>query len=615
MPLLTLIVPVYNAERYLRRCLDSVAAQTFSDMEILLLDDGSTDGSLGICREYEAQDSRFRVVEKKNTGVADTRNLGMRLARGKYLQFMDSDDWITPDAAESLVAAAQERECDLVVADFYRVNGEHYVEKRHIRRTDVMSREEFAMEMADDPADFYYGVMWNKLYRKSIVEEFGLICNPELNWCEDFLFNLSYIRYGERFLALQKPIYYYMKRKGSLVATESISMDGVKLKFALLECYKSLYQSMGLYEEHKLKINSYILAIAKDGGVGRMNPRKQKLDPEDVILEADKSRYQHVEHTFEPVYDRNSKILILGTFPSVKSREQSFYYGHPQNRFWKVLGTLTGEELPQTVEEKKAMLLKHGIAVWDVIQSCDIIGSSDSSIRNVVPAKLGRILESSPIEKIFANGDKAYRLYKKYCQKETGRPIVKLPSTSPANAIFTLERLTDSWKEQIYGKEDKKMAFERAKEYLKQFGLDSHVMEFKDSSATVELAAKAVGCEPARIAKTLSFQIGEDGIILVVVAGDARIDNGKYKARFHTKAKMIPAEEVEERVGHSVGGVCPFGVKEGVKVYLDESLKRFDSVYPACGSSNSAVDLTLPELEQASGYEEWVDVCKLERKG
>lgn len=153
------------------------------------------------------------------------------------------------------------------------------------------------------------------------------------------------------------------------------------------------------------------------------------------------------------------------------------------------------------------------------------------------------------------------------------------------------------------------MAFERAKEHLKQFGLENRVMVFDTSSATVELAAEAVGCEPARIAKTLSFQ-AEDACILIVAAGDARIDNKKYKAQFHTKAKMISFDEVEALTGHAVGGVCPFGVKEGVKVYLDESLKRFEVVYPACGSSNSAVKLTLPELERASGCEAWIDVRK-----
>lgn len=452
--LVTLIIPVYNADRYLRRCLDSVIKQNFVKMEVLLLNDGSQDESLKICREYEERDLRIRVIDKENTGVSDTRNLGMRLAKGKYLQFMDSDDWLADDAVESMVTAAERAGCDFLIADFYRVNKDRYVEKKHIRRTEVMSREEYAMEMAKEPADYYYGVMWNKLYRREIIERHGLSCSTSMNWCEDFLFNLEYIRYADRFLALPKPVYYYMKRKGSLVSTEAVSVDAVRVKLELLEQYKALYQSMGLYEEHKLKINSYIVSIARDGGAGRMNPRRQKLKPEDVIPEEEKSRYQHVEHTFDPVYNQESEILILGTFPSVKSREQNFYYGHPQNRFWKVLARLTDEKVPETKEEKKALLLKHHIAVWDVVASCDIIGSSDSSIKNVVAADIPAVLRDSRITKIFANGDKAYRLYRKYCEEKTGKEAVKLPSSSPANAIFTLDRLTDTWRELIYGKKE-----------------------------------------------------------------------------------------------------------------------------------------------------------------
>lgn len=153
------------------------------------------------------------------------------------------------------------------------------------------------------------------------------------------------------------------------------------------------------------------------------------------------------------------------------------------------------------------------------------------------------------------------------------------------------------------------MAIERAREWLGKWGMEGRILEFDASSATVELAALAVGCEPARIAKTLSFQVGETPI-LIVTAGDQKIDNHKYKETFHTKAKMLPASEVESRIGHAVGGVCPFGICAGVVVYLDASLKRFDSVYPACGSSNSAIELSIPELEQCSGYDSWVDVCK-----
>lgn len=154
------------------------------------------------------------------------------------------------------------------------------------------------------------------------------------------------------------------------------------------------------------------------------------------------------------------------------------------------------------------------------------------------------------------------------------------------------------------------MAIEKVREYFRGFGMEDRVIEFATSSATVELAAQAAGTEPCRIAKTLSFMVG-DAPILIVAAGDAKIDNAKYKHKFSAKAKMLTFDEVETIIGHGVGGVCPFAINEGVTVYLDESLKRFETVFPACGSSNSAIELTIPELEQYSGFAGWVDVCKL----
>ncbi len=155
------------------------------------------------------------------------------------------------------------------------------------------------------------------------------------------------------------------------------------------------------------------------------------------------------------------------------------------------------------------------------------------------------------------------------------------------------------------------MAIEKVREYMKQFGRDKDILEFDVSSATVELAAQAIGCEGARIAKTLSFKLPYDEVILIVAAGDAKVNNSKYKQTFEAKAKMLQFDEVEPLIGHAVGGVCPFAVNDGVKVYLDESLRRFDYVYPACGSANSAIKLTIPELEQLSNMDSWVDVCKL----
>ena len=153
------------------------------------------------------------------------------------------------------------------------------------------------------------------------------------------------------------------------------------------------------------------------------------------------------------------------------------------------------------------------------------------------------------------------------------------------------------------------MAIEKVREYFKSFGMEDRVLEFDVSSATVELAAEALHCEPCRIAKTLSFMVNGSPI-LIVAAGDARVDNKKYRTQFETKAKMLTPEEVETMVGHAVGGVCPFAVNEGVTVYLDESLKRFETVFPACGSSNSAIELTIEELEKYSSFVSWVDVCK-----
>ncbi len=155
------------------------------------------------------------------------------------------------------------------------------------------------------------------------------------------------------------------------------------------------------------------------------------------------------------------------------------------------------------------------------------------------------------------------------------------------------------------------MSVKRVKEYFRKYGMESRIQEFEVSSATVELAAKALHCEPGRIAKTLSFRGNSDSSpVLIVTAGDAKIDNPKYKAQFGTKAKMLSPDEAAALIGHAVGGVCPFAVNDGVAVYLDISLKRFQTVFPACGSSNSAIELTIAELETYSGFAAWIDVCK-----
>lgn len=154
-------------------------------------------------------------------------------------------------------------------------------------------------------------------------------------------------------------------------------------------------------------------------------------------------------HPIQPLYSSDSEVLILGSFPSVKSREQGFFYGHPQNRFWKVIAGVCNSDVPQSIEEKKALIINHNLALWDVIHSCEIVGSADSTIKNVTPNDIKAILDNSKIARIFVNGKKAESLYKKYIEKEVGIKAVCLPSTSPANASWSLDRLTAYWKKQI----------------------------------------------------------------------------------------------------------------------------------------------------------------------
>ena len=191
-PLISIIVPVYNAEPYLDNCLDSIAAQTWENLEVWLVDDGSTDASPALCDARAAADSRFHVLHQANAGVSAARNAALERATGQYLQFVDGDDYLPSTATERLVRTAGATGADLVIGRFWRVAGTRKALQGHIRREGVFTRREFAEEMLKAPANFYYGVLWNKLYRRSIVEEGGLRCDPEVSWCEDFLFNLEY---------------------------------------------------------------------------------------------------------------------------------------------------------------------------------------------------------------------------------------------------------------------------------------------------------------------------------------------------------------------------------------------------------------------------------------
>ena len=262
-PMVSVIVPVYNAEQTIRRCVASILDQQFTDLELLLVDDGSTDGSGAICDEFAARDARVTAIHQKNAGVSAARNHALDLAQGVYLQFLDSDDWITPDATRSLVRAAEAHRCDLVIADFYRVVGERLSRKGDIDEDSLLTREEYAAHMMENPADFYYGVLWNKLYRTALLRDNGVLCREELNWSEDFLFNLEYIRYAHRFCAVDTPVYYYVKNEKSITHTQIDLVGVVKTKAKLFTYYKGLYESLGLYEKFKPQIYKYLVATAE----------------------------------------------------------------------------------------------------------------------------------------------------------------------------------------------------------------------------------------------------------------------------------------------------------------------------------------------------------------
>ena len=315
-PMVSIIVPIYNAENYLRRCVDSILNQEYTDFELLLVNDGSTDASGDICEEYGDRDPRVIVIQKENTGVSDSRNRALDRARGKYLQFLDSDDWITPDATRLFVRAAEEYGCDMVISDFYRVVGERLSTKGDIEEEGVLTREEFAAHMMENPADFYYGVLWNKLYRRDIVEEHNLRMDTDISWCEDFMFNLEYIRYAKVFYALHAPIYYYVKRKGSL-ASQGINISKtVKMKLNVFEYYNNFYKHVleeEDYEKNRLQVYRFFIDAAGDGTVPpSILPGSKKLGDERVfvnteILQAegpageDYRKRKLLEHYLEPV--------------------------------------------------------------------------------------------------------------------------------------------------------------------------------------------------------------------------------------------------------------------------------------------------------------------------
>ena len=284
-PLVSVIVPIYNAKDHIARCVESIRRQTYRNLQILLLNDGSQDVSLEVCRMFAQVDGRITLIDKENSGVSATRNLGMRAARGEYLQFVDADDTLQPYATELLVQRARDSGADMVIAHYNRVEPPREHERarapRRVEDADPgfdprtrvqtfgflmegpLTKAEFAYGLMQEPASFYYGVMWKKLYRAEIVRAHpDVVCSEELDYSEDFYFNLSFIRYAERFYALSTPIYNYVQNPQSLVHNLN-PMKVLTTRWELSAYYKDLYRQLGLYEENRIRLNKYFFGVAE----------------------------------------------------------------------------------------------------------------------------------------------------------------------------------------------------------------------------------------------------------------------------------------------------------------------------------------------------------------
>lgn len=286
-PLVSIILPVYNAQNHLARCVGSICAQTYRNIEIIILNDGSKDQSLPVCEEFRQKDPRILLVDKANSGVSDTRNLGLKLASGKYVEFVDSDDYLDPDFTERLVAAAEENEADFVIAPYKMVipagasKPEQVLDKiqdelgvmsvarpPEVREygflpAGVYDKDTFALRLMDKPASYFYSVLWNKLYRRDILNGNDIQFVSEMRWAEDLVFNLRYIQYAERFVAIDKPGYYYVQNPQSICHTQINAATIVQNKLQVFRYYKDLYTRLGIYEEVRPQLYKFLVDIAE----------------------------------------------------------------------------------------------------------------------------------------------------------------------------------------------------------------------------------------------------------------------------------------------------------------------------------------------------------------
>lgn len=316
MPTVSIIVPVYNAENAVGKCIDSILNQEYEDFELIVVDDGSKDGSPAILDAYAEKDPRVRVIHKQNSGVSATRNLALNQAKGKYIQFLDADDWIPDNSTKMLVREAEDKKADLVVGDFFRVVGKNVARKGSIVSNDVLTLQQFAEMMMESPSDFYYGVLWNKLYRNDIIQEFNVRMDEDLTWCEDFIFNLEYLLHVKSVVALQVPVYYYVKTEGSLVSKSMSLTKIVDMKSNVFTYYNDFYKNVldeKQYRKDRLAIAGFLLDAANDDMTLPMLPGTKKLGTEQVTahFKGDVQNSVTAAYYLNKSYEKNLAVIAL----------------------------------------------------------------------------------------------------------------------------------------------------------------------------------------------------------------------------------------------------------------------------------------------------------------
>ena len=255
-PLVSIILPVYNAQNHIARCLESICAQSWQNIEVIVLNDGSKDQSLPVCEAFRAKDERIVLVDKANSGVSDTRNLGLKLASGKYVQFVDSDDYIDPDFTEHLVTAAEQNNADLVIAPYKMV-----IPAGATKPEQVL--DEFARHLMDKPASYFYGVLWNKLYRRDLLVDHQIQFTSEVRWAEDLVFNMQYLEYANVLVSIPEAGYYYVQNPQSICHTQINAASLVQNKIQVFHYYTELYTRLGIYEEVRPQLYKFLVDIAE----------------------------------------------------------------------------------------------------------------------------------------------------------------------------------------------------------------------------------------------------------------------------------------------------------------------------------------------------------------